>query len=233
MRRNVQGAFTLIELLIVIGIIAILAALLFPMVQKAVEKANRMKCANNLRQLWTSFSGFAQDNDGYLPWCRIPIKADLEGPTPWLDQQGNIRFGITNLYAKGYVTDLSLWVCPSDRKDNVPPNPVSVFKPSATGGVGSFDPTRNCSYLYIVGYNLGSSTERFSAAPVLTDESNEDEDGSLHAGNMKQIKSDDNHGADYRVVLYLDGHVQAIETWNAANAIFAGLVNPGILNSVD
>ena len=68
---------------------------------------------------------------------------------------------------------------------------------------------------------------------MLTDESNEDEDGSLHANNMKQIKADDNHGADYRVVLYLDGHVQAVETWNAANAIFANLVNPSILNSVD
>lgn len=221
-------AFTLVELLIVIAIIAVLAALLFPAAQSTMEKARRAKCASNLRQLGASFTTFAQENDGYMPWCRITIRADLDGPTPWLDQQGNIRFAVTNLYAKGYVRELGLWVCASDRIDNVPPSPVSVAKSAV-----SFDPTKHCSYLYVVGYNVMSSSERFSDAPVLTDESNEDEDGSLHANNMRPITANDNHGANYRVVLYLDGHVEAIEKPDAANAIFSSLVNPAILNSVD
>jgi len=60
--------FTLIELLVVIAIIGILASMLLPTLAKAKRKANRLKCANNMKQVVTGFSAAAGSHDGQLPW---------------------------------------------------------------------------------------------------------------------------------------------------------------------
>lgn len=59
--------FTLIELLIVIAIIAILAAMLLPALNNAREKARGISCTSNLKQIGTAFNMYANDNKGCLP----------------------------------------------------------------------------------------------------------------------------------------------------------------------
>lgn len=59
--------FTLIELLVCIAIIVILAALLLPTLSKAKQRAKITLCANNLKQLGTSYHLYGDDNNGELP----------------------------------------------------------------------------------------------------------------------------------------------------------------------
>lgn len=65
--RDAHRAFTLVELLVVIAVIAILAAILFPVFAFARRSARRTVCASNLRQTGIAFTLYQQDNDGGFP----------------------------------------------------------------------------------------------------------------------------------------------------------------------
>lgn len=86
-RRHIRLGFTLIELLVVIAIIAILAALLLPALSQAKERAKRMQCLNNLKQLQLGWLLYANDCNDAMP--------------------GNDQYGLSAkdlVWAPGYMT---------------------------------------------------------------------------------------------------------------------------------
>ncbi len=69
MARKIRG-FTIIELLVVIGIIAVLIAILLPTVQRAMEQARSLRCASNMRQIGLMITMYSTQNNGILPLGR-------------------------------------------------------------------------------------------------------------------------------------------------------------------
>ena len=81
--RHRRTAFTLVELLVVIGIIALLISILIPALQSAKERANAVKCQSNLKQLMTAFLMFAQDHKNCLPGNKHDQPGSQKDPEKW------------------------------------------------------------------------------------------------------------------------------------------------------
>ena len=114
---NSREAFTLVELIVVIGIIGILSALLLPNFSKIQVKAEGVLCTGRLRNLWLAFSSQMNDGEG---WPQIPPSITIGSIAEqqwWLDTTSN-SMGLT-------VKD---WNCPtiarmaggSEKTDNTP-----------------------------------------------------------------------------------------------------------------
>jgi general secretion pathway protein G len=66
------GGFTLVEVLVVVAIIAILAAILIPVGKSMMEKGNSAMCINNLRQIGGAIQQYSAENDGFFPYSSGP-----------------------------------------------------------------------------------------------------------------------------------------------------------------
>ncbi len=194
MSRKTPSAFTLVELLVVIGIIAILIAMLLPALNRARRQAKAVACQSNLRQFGQSFEMYVQEYRGYLPTYR---DSSLPGKPYWYDMLSERILPMGTRWTLNRV-----WVCPEAVTE---PHDHDI----TWSGYATYAMNAELGYLRV------STVRTASEAFLMADSqlqarisiSNYATDMSFRHGQQNAFSADANGRGN---VLYMDGHVGSL-----------------------
>lgn len=220
--RN-QG-FTLIELLVVIAIIAILAAMLFPVLGQAKHRAWSIQCVSNLRQIGMGMKMFADDNNELYPESGADIHWNTNDPITlkpsWMQQ----------IYQ--YTMNTNVYNCPANVQ--LPPDmrgPFNYFNGcrAAYLAASNFAPLQNNSVRFPSSYVLSGDT---CGIPNVTSGENggtfDPQDADKDDYTQNCVGGSDN-GTPFELwqvhsggqnILFVDGHSKWYNGYNANDMTF-------------